>query len=131
MMERPSDRSLHLREALGLGLFGGIVIGLFELWFGLVGEWTSDSQWTLLGACIASGIAFSLPWAILNWLVASRSRLIMVLLAIPTGALAGFVFGYVYWSGAIFWRPPVFGAIILPVMYLGESVAETRRKRDA
>jgi hypothetical protein len=131
MIERPSDRSLHLGEALGLGLFGGIVIGLFELWFGLVGEWATGRQWALLGACIASGIAFSLPWAVLNWLVASRSRLIMVLLAIPAGALAGFVFGFVFWNGAISWRLTVLGAIVLPVMYWGERVAGSRRKRDA
>ena len=131
MTEQPSSRSPSFLETLGLGLLGGILIGLFELWFGLVGEWASGRQWALLFACIASGIAFSLPWAVLNRLVATRSHLIMMLLAIPTGAMAGFVFGYVYWSGAISWELAAFGAIVLPLLYWGESVAESRRKRDA
>jgi hypothetical protein len=131
MTRQPSDDRLSLLEALGLGLFGGVVIGLFELWFGLVGEWASGRQWALLGACIASGIAFSLPWAVLNWLVASRSHLIMMSLAIPTGALAGIVFGCVYWGGAISWKLTVFGAIVLPLLYLVESLADRRRKRNA
>jgi hypothetical protein len=131
MTRQSSDDCWPLLEALGLGLFGGVVIGLFGLWFGLVGEWASGRLWALLGACIASGIAFSLPWAVLNWLVTSRSHLIMMLLAIPIGALAGFVFGCVYWGGGFSWKLTVVGAIVLPLSYLGESLAESKRKQNA
>ena len=114
-------------QAIILGFFAGLLIGVFELWLGLVGAWADGRQVQLFGACIASGVVVGVIWMLIGRIVGFDSRVVLTTLAIPTGGLGGLVFGLILEMGSASWKTALLGAILLPLIYLAAVREEHRR----
>jgi hypothetical protein len=114
-------------QAIVFGFFGGLLIGLFELWLGLVGAWADGRQLELFYACIGSGVVIGIVWMLIGRLVGFDATVALTTLAIPTGGLGGLVFGLILKMHTASWKTALLGAILLPLIFVAADRKERRR----
>jgi hypothetical protein len=131
MAKTQTNDRLRLREAIGFGLLGGLLLGVVEVWFGLVGGWASGRQLLLFGASIGSAITFTVLLALLHWLIGYRSRFSVLVLAPVVGGISGLVFSLIYNQGTVSWSVAGIGAAFATLMAIGVLIEEHRNQSVA